>query len=114
MMGMMTDLSVRQPAGLLTPIRRARWFGWLLLVAAVCTVGLYALESAHHHNTPTGELHCPVCQVMAHSALDVFTPQLKPLLSRIQVQFLAFRPPIVTAPRPVFTITHQSRAPPLV
>lgn len=101
-------------AGRLSRMRRAPWFQWMLLAAVLCTVGLYTLEFSHHHETPAAELHCPICQVMAHSALDVFSPQFKPLPPPIRVHFLAFRAPITAALRHVFTVTHQSRAPPFV
>jgi hypothetical protein len=101
-------------AGWLSGMRRARWFKWMLLAAVLCTVGLYTAEFSHHHDTPAAELHCPICQVMAHSALDVFAPQFKPLPPSVRAQFLAFRPPLTDAPRPAATVTHQSRAPPLV
>jgi len=98
----------------LSGLRRARWFKWMLLAAVLCTVGLYTAEFSHHHDTPAADLHCPICQVMAHSALDVFTPQFKPLPPTIRMQFLAFKPTITAAPRRMFIVTHQSRAPPLV
>jgi len=73
--------------GRLTGLRRARWFKWMLLAAVLCTVGLYTAEFSHHHDTPAAELHCPICQVMAHSALDVFAPQFKPLPPAIRMHF---------------------------
>ncbi|MDE2024450.1 MAG: hypothetical protein KGJ17_07590 [Gammaproteobacteria bacterium] len=98
----------------LTQLRRTRWFGGVLFAAVLCTVGLYALEFAHHHETTAAELHCPICQVMAHGALDVFAPQFKPLPPVTRVHFLAFAPHQVPAPARVFTVKYQSRAPPLV
>lgn len=98
----------------LTRLRRARWFKWMLLAAVLSTVGLYTLEFSHHHDTPAAELHCPICQVMAHSALDVFAPQFKPLAPSTRVHFLAFAPHQVSTPARVFTVKYQSRAPPLV
>lgn len=113
-MGMTPDLHRRQPAGLLMPMRRARWFGWLVLVAAVCTVGLYALEAAHTHKTLAGELHCPVCQVMAHSALEVFTPRLDAKRPLIHRRFLRIASQQTFPPRPVPGGSYQPRAPPAV
>ncbi|MGH8293480.1 MAG: hypothetical protein ACRESA_08400 [Gammaproteobacteria bacterium] len=97
----------------LTQLRRARWFGGMLLAAVLCTVGLYALEFAHHHETPAAELHCPICQVMAHSALDVFAAQFKPLPRAMRVHFLAFTPRPIPIPARILTVKYQSRAPPL-
>lgn len=98
----------------LTRLRRARWFGGMLLAAVFCTVGLYTAEFSHYHDTPAAELHCPICQVMAHSALDVFAPQFQPLPPIVHVHFLDFASHPVAAPARVFTVTYQSRAPPLV
>lgn len=98
----------------LSGIRRARWFKWMLLTAVLCTVGLYTAEFSHHHDTPAADLHCPICQVMAHSALDVFAPQFKPLPPPTLVHYLALHMPIHAAPRRVLIFTHQSRAPPFV
>ncbi|MDE2273774.1 MAG: hypothetical protein KGL00_06210 [Gammaproteobacteria bacterium] len=98
----------------LTRLRRARWFGGVLFAAVLCTVGLYAVEFAPHHETPAAELHCPICQVAAHSALDVYAPQFKPLPPAIRVHFLAFAPHRTSAPARVFTVNYQSRAPPPV
>ncbi|MGH8378964.1 MAG: DUF2946 family protein [Gammaproteobacteria bacterium] len=94
-------------------MRRAHWFRWVLFAAVLCTVGLYTLEFAHHHETPAAELHCPVCQVMAHSALDVFSPQFKPLPPVIRVHFLAFAFHRTSVPGRAFTVKYQSRAPPV-
>lgn len=98
----------------LTQLRRTRWFGGILFAAVLCTVGLYALEFAHHHETAAAELHCPICQVAAHSALEVFAPQFTPLPPAIRVHFLAFAPHQMPAAARVFTVKYQSRAPPLV
>ncbi|HKT31225.1 MAG TPA: DUF2946 family protein [Gammaproteobacteria bacterium] len=105
---------MRHPAGRLAPMRRARWFRWMLLAAVFCTVGLYTAEFSHHHDTPAADLHCPICQVMAHSALEVFAPQFKPLPPAIRVHFLAFAPHHASAPAHVYTVKYQSRAPPFV
>lgn len=111
----MTSSSTTQHSAVeLTRLRRARWFKWMLLAAVLCTVGLYTAEFSHYHDTPAAELHCPICQVMAHSALDVFAPQFKPLPSATRVHFLAFTPHQLPAPTGVFTVKYQSRAPPLV
>ena len=104
--------ATQSSVGRLSGMRRARWFKWMLLAAVLCTVGLYTAESAHYHDTPAAELHCPICQVMTHSALDVFAPQFKPLPPPIQIRYLTFNPPIHAAPRRVLIFTHQSRAPP--
>lgn len=84
----------------------------MLLVAVLCTVGLYTLEFAHHHETLTAELHCPICRVMAHGALDVYAPQFKPLPPVIRMHYLAFAPHQTSAAVRVFTVNYQSRAPP--
>lgn len=98
----------------LTRLRHTPWFGGVLFAAVLCTVGLYALEFAHHHETLTAELHCPICQVAAHSALEVFAPQFKPLPPAIRVHFLAFAPRQSSILAHVVTVNYQSRAPPPV
>ncbi|MDE2069919.1 MAG: hypothetical protein KGJ04_01475 [Gammaproteobacteria bacterium] len=97
----------------LTRLRRTRWFSGMLLVAVLCTVGLYTLEFAHHHETPAAELHCPICQVMAHGALDVFSPTFQPQPPTVRARFLALVPHLTPVPERVFHVTHRSRAPPL-
>jgi len=113
-MGMTPAFHRQHLGGLLTPIRRARWFSSVMLVAAICTVGLYALEAAHHHKTLAGELHCPVCQVMAHSALEVFAPQLDASRPFVHRQFLRIATEQTASPRPVPGGNYQSRAPPAI
>lgn len=98
----------------LTRLRRAHWFSGMLLVAVLCTAGLYTLEFAHHHETPAAELHCPICQVAAHSALEVFAPQFKPLPPVMREHFLAFAPQQTSILAHEFTVNYQSRAPPSV
>ena len=100
-------------AGRLSGMRRARWFKWMLLAAVLCTVGLYTAEFSHHHDTQAADLHCPICQVMAHGALDVFSPGFQPQPSVVRVQFLAFVPHLTQMPQRAPRVTHQSRAPPL-
>ncbi|MGH8283693.1 MAG: hypothetical protein ACRESE_07595 [Gammaproteobacteria bacterium] len=110
---MTPELCVRHSSGHLSPMRRARWFRWVLFAAVLCTVGLYTLEFAHHHETAAAELHCPICQVMTHSALDIFSPQFKPLPPAIRFHFLAFTPRLTSVQGRVLTVKYQSRAPPV-
>ncbi|MGB9429304.1 MAG: DUF2946 family protein [Gammaproteobacteria bacterium] len=112
MTGTTSELRAGHFTGRLSPMRRARWFRWVLLAAVLCTVGLYTAEFSHHHETPAAELHCPICQVMAHSALDVFSPQFKPLPPVTRIHFLALAPRITPIPGRIFTVKHQPRAPP--
>ncbi len=101
------------PVGVISPIRRKAWFRWVALLALVCTIGLYAAESSHHHDTQAGELLCPVCQVIAHGALDLFVPELANLLPHDSSYLISsvgtptFFLPSVVAARP------HSRAPPV-
>lgn len=110
---MTSNSAMQLSAGRLTPMRRAPWFKWMLLAAVLCTVGLYSVEFSHHHDTPAAELHCPICQVMAHSALNVSAPQFKPLPPPLRMHFLAFAPHDTSLPGRVYTVKYQSRAPPL-
>ncbi|HVA55168.1 MAG TPA: hypothetical protein VNI53_05125 [Gammaproteobacteria bacterium] len=103
---------MEKPPGILTSMRRARWFAQVACAAVMCTVGLYAIGSTHHHKTLTGELHCPVCQVMAHGVLEVFSPAITPNPLEIPMYYLGVMCLQTYTPRRIFSLKYQSRAPP--
>ena len=101
-------------AGWLSAMRRARWFRGILLLAVVCTVALYSIEATHNHETPAQELHCPICQVVAHNSLQVYSPQFTPPSPIPRVEYLALVPqPAILSGRE-WTVQFQSRAPPIL
>jgi hypothetical protein len=61
--------------------RLPRWKRLLLCLALVCAVGLYSLEATHNHRNVADELHCPVCHVVGHNALNSYKPNTDVLLS---------------------------------
>ena len=95
-------------------LRRARWRRWLVVVALVCTLGIYSIGLTHHHKTEASELACPVCQVMAHGAPNLLKPNLTPLVSfagwyrhvlpRRDFSLVSLR----------FNLKPQPRAPPII
>ena len=93
-------------------MRRARWFAQVACAAVLCTVGLYTIGSTHHHKTLAGELHCPVCQVMAHGVLEVFSPAIAPAPAETPVYYLGVQHLHTYAPGRIFSPSFQPRAPP--
>ena len=108
------DLFLSPATAWLTHMRRARWFKGLLLLATVCTVSLYCVEATHNHETRAEELHCPICQVVVHNALEIYSPTIAPPLSIPRVQFLALEPQQSDVQEREWTVKFQSRAPPIV
>jgi hypothetical protein len=98
----------------LAPMRKARWFKGLLLLAAICTVSLYCVEATHNHETPKEELHCPICQVVVHNALEVYSPTIAPHPLVPRVRFLVLEPQQSNLQGREWTVKFQSRAPPIV
>ena len=108
------DLFLSPATPWLARVRRARWFKGLLLLAAVCTVSLYCVEATHNHETRAAELHCPICQVVVHNALEVYSPTITPRQPIPPVQFLALEPQQSDMLGREWTVKFQSRAPPIV
>ena len=99
--------------GAIVRLQRGRGFRWVAVLALLCTIGLYAAEASHHHKTEAGELHCPVCQVVAHGALDLFVPGIGSV-SYYRIPYLvAFSDARPFFPEQSITIHPPSRAPPL-
>ena len=95
------------------PARRlGRWRVALLLYALLSAVSLYSIEATHNHQTALDDLRCPVCHVVGHSALDVYTPNLTPVFS-LSLLFFVLLPLTATAPaKSLFFPRPQTRAPP--
>ncbi|MDE2235234.1 MAG: hypothetical protein KGL13_00645 [Gammaproteobacteria bacterium] len=108
----MTAKHLKNPPGILTGMRRAHWFARMACAAVLCTVGLYTIGSTHHHKTLTGELHCPVCQVMAHGVLEVFTPAIAPMPPAIPLYYLGIARLQTRIPHRISSLRYQPRAPP--
>ncbi len=95
------------------PVRRlAAWRAGLLLFALTCAVSLYSIEATHNHKTVLDDLRCPVCHVVGHSALDVYTPDLTPAFSLALLFFVLLPAPLVGASRSFYFPKPQTRAPP--
>jgi hypothetical protein len=71
----------QQPAASPRPRRLSHWRNALVLFALVCAVSLYSIEATHNHAKAADELHCPVCHVVGHNALDSYQPNTDVLLS---------------------------------
>ena len=98
--------------GLVRRLRRTVPFRWAAVLALLCTIGLYAAESSHQHKTEAGELRCPVCQVLAHGALDLFVPGIDSAF-RFRTPHLVSIPHVRTFLREQSIVVHPpSRAPP--
>lgn len=95
-------------------LRRARWRRWLVVVALVCTLGIYSIGLTHHHKTEASELACPVCQVMAHGAPSLLKPNLMPVVSFASWyrHDLPQSQHFVISPQ--FALRPQPRAPPVI
>jgi len=96
------------------PRRLSRWRAALLLFALVSAVSLYSIEVTHNHKTVLDDLRCPVCHVVGHSALDVYTPDLTPAFTLTLLAFVLL--PVLTpgAPRRSVYLKPQTRAPPVL
>lgn len=85
---------------------------WILGGVFFALLGLQVIESTHHHETSAIEAACPVCQVVAHTPLDV-APPAAALISEVLL-FLFYLPGqqkttlIVSA----YYESYRSRAPP--
>lgn len=94
------------------PNRLSGWRRWLLLFALTCTVSLYSIEVTHNHRTAADDLHCPICHVLGHNALDSATPDLSLGLAPALLSFLLLPAAFTVLPRRGHFLTPQSRAPP--
>lgn len=94
--------------------RLARWRVWLAMFALSCAVGLYSIEATHHHKTALDDLRCPVCHVVGHSALDVYTPDLTPAFNLALLFFVLLPVAAAGAPRSRSFLRPQTRAPPVL
>ncbi len=98
--------------GVIHRLRRTASFRWAAVLALLCTIGLYAAESSHQHKTEVGELRCPVCQVLAHGALDLFVPGIDSAF-RFRTPYLVSISHVRTFFREQSIVVHPpSRAPP--
>ena len=97
------------------PVRRlATWRAGLLLFALTCAVSLYSIEATHNHRTALDDLRCPVCHVVGHSALDVYTPHLTPAFNLALLFFVLLPVAVAGAPRRNVHLKPQTRAPPVL
>ena len=97
------------------PVRRlAPWRAGLLLFALTCAVSLYSIEATHNHRTALDDLRCPVCHVVGHSALDVYTPDLTPAFKLALLLFVLLPVVAAGAPRRNVHLKPQTRAPPVL
>jgi hypothetical protein len=96
------------------PRRLAPWRAGLLLLALTCAVSLYSIEATHNHKTVLDDLRCPVCHVVGHSALDVYTPDLTPAFNLALLFFVLLPVAAAGAPRRHFHLKPQTRAPPVL
>ncbi|MFI4967692.1 MAG: hypothetical protein ACHQAU_03105 [Gammaproteobacteria bacterium] len=97
-----------------SPRRLAPWRAGLLLLALSCAVSLYSIEATHNHKTALDDLRCPVCHVVGHSALDVYTPDLTPAFNLALLFFVLLPVTVAGAPRRNFRLKPQTRAPPVL
>lgn len=105
--------TLADPSALIRPARRVSgWRAGLLLAALACAVGLYSIEATHNHRTAVDELRCPVCHVVGHSALDVYTPDLTPAFNPALFAYLPAADDAPGSPRDSFSLRPRSRAPP--
>lgn len=96
------------------PARRlAPWRAGLLLFALTCAISLYSIEATHNHKTVLDDLRCPVCHVVGHSALDVYTPDLAPAFSLALLFFVLLPAPLASVSHSFYFPKPQTRAPPV-
>ncbi|MGH8396787.1 MAG: hypothetical protein ACRETA_00890 [Gammaproteobacteria bacterium] len=108
---MTSEPYLRRAAGRLAHMRRAHWFKWVLLAAVICAVGVFTLGLSCHDDD-TAAIPCAICQVTAHSVLQVYAPQFKAVAPVSRVHYVAFVAPKCSIIQYAFIIKNQSRAPP--
>lgn len=108
----MTERLHSQPRSPRPARRLGRWRVALLLYALLSAVSLYSIEATHNHKTVLDDLRCPVCHVVGHSALDVYTPDLTPAFALSLLFFVSLPITAAAAPKSFFFPRPQTRAPP--
>jgi len=89
------------------------WRKWLAIYAVICVVALYSIEATHDHRSSADQLHCPVCHVVGHNALDSSTPELTPALTLSALFFMLLPVAATGLTRRAFFPKPQTRAPPI-
>lgn len=108
------DALPTRPPMLSKAARLPRWRKCLAILALLCAVGLYSDAVTHHHHTPAQAFGCPVCHVVGHNALTVFTPSLAPA-SQATSWFRSSLSGIeIAALQQSVNPAHRSRAPPFL
>jgi hypothetical protein len=85
---------------------------WILGGVFFALLGLQLIESTHHHETAAIEAACPVCQVVAHTPLDVAAPVAALIVSMLLFLFYLPSQQKTTLVASAYYASYHSRAPP--
>ena len=85
---------------------------WILGGVFFALLGLQLIESTHHHETAAIEAACPVCQVVAHTPLDVSPPTAVLIVAVLLVLFYLPSQQKTTQIASAYYASYHSRAPP--
>lgn len=85
---------------------------WILGGVFFALLGLQLIESTHHHETAAIEAACPVCQVVAHTPLDVSPPSAALIAAVLLILFYLPSKQQATLIACAYYASYHSRAPP--
>jgi hypothetical protein len=85
---------------------------WILGGVFFALLGLQLIESTHHHETAAIEAACAVCQVVAHTPLDVALPTTALIVSVLLFLFYLPSKQKTTFISSACYASYHSRAPP--
>ena len=87
---------------------------WILASVIFALVGLQLVESTHHHESAAIEEACPVCQVVAHTPLDLTPPAAVLIATVLLLLFYLCSSQKTSQFACTYYASYHSRAPPLL
>jgi hypothetical protein len=87
---------------------------WILGSLFVALLGIQLVESTHHHESAAIEEACPICQVVAHTPLDLAPPAAALIATVILLLFHLCSKQKTSQVACTYYVSYHSRAPPLL
>ncbi len=87
---------------------------WILGSVIVALLGVQLVESTHHHESAAIEEACPVCQVVAHTPLDLVPPAAAQIATVLLLLFHLCSKQKISQVACTYYTSYHSRAPPLL
>jgi len=85
---------------------------WILGCVFFALLGVQIAESTHHHESAAIEHACPVCQIVAHTPLDLAPPAATLVATSLLLLFLLPGKQKKTQFASTYYASYHSRAPP--